>query len=137
MNISKSVDQQNEEETPSDQPQSVQQQELLSNDQIEVMAVDETADNLPEHDLARPENVPSVYQEIVCDAQESVAAAAAEAAEETDGPAAASDEPVDSNNAREGSGQPNLEDKDMAQVLQFWDSKHTQSGFDPVIVLRR
>lgn len=30
-----------------------------------------------------------------------------------------------------------LEGKDMSQVLQYWDSKHTQIGFDPVIVLRR
>uniref|UniRef100_A0A1B0FDI7 Uncharacterized protein n=1 Tax=Glossina morsitans morsitans TaxID=37546 RepID=A0A1B0FDI7_GLOMM len=31
----------------------------------------------------------------------------------------------------------NLENKDMSQVLQYWESKHTQSGFDPVPILKR
>ncbi|XP_067627313.1 protein mahjong isoform X2 [Eurosta solidaginis] len=33
--------------------------------------------------------------------------------------------------------EPNFDTKDMAQVLQFWEAKHTRSGFDPVPVLKR
>lgn len=143
MNISKNNVQQNEGQSQSVQPESTQQQQL-SNNQEELMVVDEPEDNLPESVLPRLETVPSIVQPTVTDnGQESVAASAAapssaqEALVAPVAEAAVGDRPDASNNGREGSAQPNLEDKDMAQVLQYWDSKHTQSGFDPAIVLRR
>lgn len=33
--------------------------------------------------------------------------------------------------------EPNFEEKDMSQVLQYWETKHTQSGYDPVAALKR
>ncbi|XP_075168895.1 lisH and WD40 domain-containing protein mahjong isoform X2 [Haematobia irritans] len=56
-----------------------------------------------------------------------------EAVENAAVPAAAINEPFYGFEESE----PNLEEKDMPQVLQFWESKHTQSGFDPVPALKR